>query len=140
MANDFGKQFRNGITKLQVDITKNLNQVAFDLFTNIIHGSSFDVPGTPIDKGELINNWFPAVGDSPDFSTTEELDISGLGSINRVISLIESNPFVDGDNTITLTNSLPYAYKIEYEGHSGQAPAGMVRVAVQDMKNKLESK
>ena len=31
-------------------------------------------------------------------------------------------------NVVYLTNNLPYAQRLEYEGWSKQAPAGMVRV------------
>lgn len=37
-------------------------------------------------------------------------------------------------DTICLTNSLPYAIKLEYEGHSSQTPNGMVRLNVARFK------
>ena len=40
--------------------------------------------------------------------------------------------------TIFITNSLPYAYRLEYDGWSRQAPAGMVRVTVVEFAQRFE--
>ncbi len=65
----------------------------------------------------------------------------GVGSINSVVSdpvgtdsigktRVKLEAWKPGQ-TIYLTNSLPYANRLEY-GYSGQAPAGMVRLSVQE--------
>lgn len=65
----------------------------------------------------------------------------GLGSMNESVdneprsdALGRAQVVLEGfkpGQTIFLTNNLPYAKKLEY-GHSKQAPAGIVRLTVQD--------
>lgn len=65
----------------------------------------------------------------------------GLGSMNESVdseprsdALGRAKVVLEGfkpGQTIFLTNNLPYAKKLEY-GHSKQAPAGIVRLTVQD--------
>lgn len=77
---------------------------------------------TPVDKGMLINGWIPSK-DSPNISyLPKETDRSGQKSISHLQSL----KFKLGD-TLYLTNNLPYAERIEFEGWSKKAPQGMVR-------------
>ena len=76
--------------------------------------------------GQFRANWNLSVG-SIDFETVEDTDPTGQAAINRAQGKIES--YRMGDN-IYISNSLPYAYRLEYEGWSGQAPQGMVRVTV----------
>lgn len=78
---------------------------------------------TPVDKGRLRANWQPAVNKF-DTSTTEDSDKNGNETISKVTN--ESNQYKLGD-TLTLANNLPYAKRIEFEGWSKKAPAGMVR-------------
>lgn len=82
---------------------------------------------TPVDTGMLHWNWF--IGNGLINTTTEEhqgTNRSGaIARNNRVIESIKVNGQV-----IYLSNSLPYAYRIEYEGWSNQAPAGMLRISL----------
>jgi hypothetical protein len=78
---------------------------------------------TPVDTGRLRGNWQVSEGD-PIKTTTARLDKSGQGPISEVNAVAAQS---DGDVSIYLTNNLPYAGKIEFEGYSGKAPEGMVR-------------
>ena len=91
--------------------------------------SAFDVSSsiimeTPVKKGVLRNNWFVQIG-SPSNETTDDGDKSGQQAIARINAELMGTTIVQD---IYLTNNLPYAHRIEYDGHSGQAPEGMVRV------------
>ena len=75
--------------------------------------------------GRFRGNWMFNIG-TPDSTTTEEVDPSGVKSMARIVGgAIEFNA---GD-TCFITNSLGYAIPLEF-GHSNQAPGGMVRVTV----------
>lgn len=82
---------------------------------------------SPVDTGRFKNNWFGQVG-AKNTSTTQSTDSSGTGSLERVSAAV--NAFEIG-HTIFITNSLPYARPLE-NGHSKQAPIGMVRLTVQN--------
>lgn len=90
---------------------------AFDLFAAI-------VLETPVDKGVLRNNWFAEIG-NPSAAKAESSDPSGSQAIGRIRVVLEGS---DISRDIFLTNNLPYAVPIEFDGHSGKAPQGMVRV------------
>ena len=99
-------------------------------FVNVKRGSIIDlstsiVIETPVDKGYLINNWMPSV-DSPKYQPKiKDPSPQGADSIKRLSSTAKQ---VNFKNVFYLTNSMPYAYPIEYFSHSGKAPRGMVRV------------
>lgn len=86
------------------------------------------VDDSPVDKGRFKSNWMTAVGASLDASTTEEIDKSGASSMGRMAAKLDA---WQPGQTIFITNSLPYAKPLEF-GHSKQAPAGVVRLAVQN--------
>jgi hypothetical protein len=90
---------------------------AFDLFSAIILE-------TPVDKGVLRNNWFAEIGNGSS-ETTDSEDPSGQRAINRTRSVLEGT---DIARDIFFTNNLPYAVPIEFDGISGKAPEGMVRI------------
>lgn len=108
---------------------KKMNMIAkkaiIDLCSDIISN-------TPVDTGRLKNNWFPSV-DSPSDETTPELSPEdkkkGKKIPNKATMRLKN--FVSQNYDISkvfyFTNNMPYAYRIEYEGYSGQAPEGMVR-------------
>lgn len=81
---------------------------------------------SPVDTGRFKNNWITAL-ESVDRSADARADAVGGASASSLRSaLAKWKP----GQTIYITNSLPYAYRLEYEGWSRQAPAGMVRVTV----------
>ena len=76
---------------------------------------------TPVLSGRLRNNWFPSVNEGTD-KTTNYTGEKGVAATNRVSAI----KFKLGD-TLYLTNNLPYAKRIEFDGWSAKAPSGMVR-------------
>lgn len=97
---------------------KKLNLIAekaiIDLCSDIISD-------TPVDTGRLKNNWFPSV-DSP---STQETQDTGDKAAQRLSGFVSRN--YDISKVFYFTNNMPYAYRIEFEGYSKKAPAGMVR-------------
>lgn len=88
------------------------------------------VAKSPVDTGRFRANWILGNG-SVDTSTFERFEASNNAPIINSIK-------VNGQ-TIYITNSLPYANRLEY-GWSDQSPQGMVRVTlaeVNSMANKI---
>jgi len=82
---------------------------------------------TPVDSGLFKNNWFTALN-APSQQTTQRIGGTfGEPQSNAVDDAIGIQ-FDIGD-TLFLTNSLPYAERLEYYSWSAQAPAGMVRIS-----------
>lgn len=71
--------------------------------------------------GRLRTNWRCSLA-APDTSTTTATDYAN--TIPNAESVCQS---ADRNKVLWLSNGLPYAGVIEYDGHSKQAPAGMVR-------------
>lgn len=81
---------------------------------------------SPVDTGRFKGNWQCGVGGMVT-AANDEPDKSGQGAIGRTNTVLQGwRP----GQTIWLTNSLPYARRLE-NGWSGQAPAGMVRLTIQ---------
>ena len=78
--------------------------------------------------GRLRANWQCSLG-MADTSTDESTEHGR--SIPAMTKTVEG---ADRKDTLWLANSLPYASRIEYDGHSKQAPEGMVRRNVTRIK------
>lgn len=85
-----------------------------DLFSRVI-------VSTPVDTGRLRANWQTVVGRPAD-GLIDSRDKSGAGSTARILNNLGTI-----QDTVWFCNNLPYAERIEYEGWSAQAPAGMMR-------------
>lgn len=77
---------------------------------------------TPVLSGRLRGNW-QASKSAPELGVLETSDPTGVATIAKAVAAI-------GDSGVYfLTNNLPYAERIEFDGHSSiKAPAGMVRI------------
>ncbi len=79
--------------------------------------------------GRFKNNWYVGF-DSQPTQSNDTPDASGQGSNSRGMAVLEV--FRVGQvNSIYFTNNLPYAAALE-NGHSGQAPGGMVGITALD--------
>ena len=101
------------------DMEKVVRASAFQLGSNVIMMS-------PVDEGRLRNNWNSSIGSIDDSNDRGE-QTSGGASFGQLESKINS---IDMGATFNFSNSLPYVNRIEYDGHSKQAPDGVVRVAI----------
>jgi len=85
--------------------------------------------------GRLRANWNVSLS-APDLSTTTETDKSGNATTARGAAHISH---ADGEQDIYIMNSLPYVRRIEYDGWSSQAPAGMVRITVAEFQTFVDA-
>jgi len=91
------------------------------------------VQKSPVDTGRFKGNWQYGLG-SINSTTTSPQDASGTAANGRILAgLATWRP----GQTIYITNSLPYAQRLEYDAWSKQAPAGMVRLSVQAFKDNI---
>jgi hypothetical protein len=108
------------VTKAQSNLDLVVRKVALDLFTRIIIKS-------PVDTGRFKGNWQVSINSIPS-GTLNVLDKDGSATLSRVQGTVGQ---VKAGDLITLVNNLPYAVRLEY-GWSTQAPAGMVRLTIQE--------
>lgn len=118
-------------------------QAADDIVRGITIGLfSAVIKTTPVLDGRLRGDWQTTVG-SPAAGENGRVDESGSVAIAEVVA---STPEKSGGETF-MTNNMPYAYDIEFNGHSSvKAPQGMVRinmarinklVAIEARKNRI---
>lgn len=81
--------------------------------------------------GRFKGNWQVTIGTAPTQSL-DSIDPSGAATITDGRAALAS--FKAG-MPIFITNNLPYGPRLEYEGWSKQAPAGMVRVSIAEFQN-----
>ena len=93
--------------------------VILELFTSVILD-------TPVLEGRLRGNWLITSGD-PAAGTLNMEDPTGARTVRNVNDFVRRLD-TGKDYSVFLTNNLPYAYRIEYDGWSHtKAPEGMVR-------------
>jgi len=85
------------------------------LFTDVIISS-------PVDTGRFRANWYATI-DTPSGQTTTSTKRNSLTAMKKEVK--NAAPF----SNMMLTNNLEYAMQLE-NGHSGQAPMGMARLAI----------
>lgn len=78
--------------------------------------------------GEFKANWNVGVGEI-DATVTNTKDTNGGATIARGRARIDASDAFGG-YPVFITNSKAYARRLEYEGWSKQAPAGMVRITI----------
>lgn len=125
----------NFVDKASKTADAEVRKISLDLLTGI-------VLKTPVDTGRARANWFTSVG-SPSGNVTASTDPSGSSAISSGISAISQAT----GNVLWITNNLPYIYRLEFGtynngpktvgGFSRQAPAGMVRVTINDIARQL---
>lgn len=86
---------------------------------------------SPVDTGRFRGNWNVAL-ENADLSTSKSVDKSGQETISRGTAFINAVEIKGGTTTIVISNNLPYAKPLE-EGHSKQAPHGMVALTIQEL-------
>lgn len=126
-AAEFAKMLRAAEYKAELVVKKSAMQVlsAIELKSPVGDPDTWASPA-PLGYtgGQFRANWNLSI-EAMDTDTTTDKDPSGEVAIKRAQGRIESYQLGD---KIFITNSLPYAYRLEYEGWSRQAPQGMVRI------------
>lgn len=96
---------------------------------------------SPVDTGRFRGNW--QIGDGgPDTRTDSDFDKKPLGSPPSATTFARWQDQLEGvlpGTVIYITNSLPYARRLEYEGWSKQAPGGMVRVTISEWQQVVQA-
>lgn len=80
--------------------------------------------GSVVDTGRFRNNWNGAVT-APDLSANRNADRSASGSNAQVNETLNR---YDLGQSLYFTNSVPYAWRLEYDGWSERMPNGVVRI------------
>lgn len=115
----------NGNTKLVV------RKIALDLYVKVVQKS-------PVDSGRFRGNWYVGIN-YPYTLQSDRLDNQPFGSAPSSGIFTEADAATKRwevkDNSIYITNNLPYAYRLEM-GYSGQAPQGMARISVMEIAGK----
>lgn len=81
---------------------------------------------TPVLDGQLRGSWY-SKENTPRIDSTPRVDPSGSVAITELNSMVGKAKL---GGKMTMANSMPYAYRVEYEGWSGKSPQGMVRINV----------
>lgn len=111
--------------KMNTDVEEVVAATFIELFSSVIKD-------TPVDEGRLQGNW-QTTKNTPAQNEVERTGSSG--------AIANAHATVKKPGLYYLTNNLPYAHTIEYDGHSSvKAPAGMVRINVLRLKSILRSK
>ncbi len=110
-----------------------VEQANADVMLALFRGVIMD---TPVLEGRLRGNWV-ATKTKPSTASGKAPDKSGRATVARASNFVERLDLTD-DFSVYLTNNLPYAHRIEYDGWSHEkAPAGMVRINMDKIQDKL---
>lgn len=93
------------------------------------------VQKSPVHTGRFKGNWALSI-ETPYLATTEQIDPGGGATIAAGEAVLARYP--DGEwPVIYVQNNLPYAVPLE-DGHSKQAPGGMVALTVAELQTMFE--
>lgn len=113
----FRRQFRALLEQAGERADLVARKITMEIHTSLIMKS-------PVDTGRFRANW--QVQQSLTATVVNGEDVGGAGTIAAGHAVIAGMRL---GSKVYLLNHLPYAIPLEY-GHSGQAPAGMVRTTV----------
>ena len=123
--------FGAGVAKWSAKSTAEMREFHAEIIFRLYASTIRD---TPVLTGRLRGNWFPSK-DNPSKQVDVNFEGGETAAFNKSISRVAD--FIIGfdgakDFEVFLTNNLPYASVIEYDGHSStKAPEGMVRKNIQ---------
>lgn len=117
---NFELDIQKFVAKAKGNIDIVIRKIALDLFRRVIMKS-------PVDTGRFKGNWQVAIGSIPAGVLAID-DKTGSATISKMTAAVLG---LKAGQVIYLVNNLEYALPLEY-GHSKQAPAGVVRITVQE--------
>lgn len=116
----FGADLAAYAKKIDRTLDQTHRAVVIELFSSTILD-------TPVDEGTLRANWNFSVGSPNEAVDTTKKDKAKTKQSSKTAGSVTSAKIPLGGD-VFLTNAMPYAYRIEYEGWSHtKAPAGMMR-------------
>ena len=121
---------------------KKFTEIALDQANKVVKQVTNDVmtstvKKTPVDTGQLANNWFASIN-SPMFMGKRLPDQSAGDSLDGIDTVIKAYKKSDWGQSLWLTNSLDYANDIETGNKSGKAPQGMMRLSMMNAVAKFK--
>ena len=119
---DFGDQIAAFTEKTERKMDLAFRKITLEMFSRVILN-------TPVDSGRARANWQVAIGSVPE-GVLELEDKSGTATVSAASAAAAD---LGTGDVIYLVNNLPYIQKLE-NGYSGQAPAGMVGLTVQQFQ------
>lgn len=117
----FGGQVDRWAGRTQEKIDAAYRKIFFDIVRIV-------VLRTPVQDGFLVGGWQPS-GYRPILFDNNLADRSGA-IVNDKAKRVGMD--ADAKVPLFLSNNKPYAYAIEFLGHSGQRPEGMMRTTVDE--------
>ncbi|MDB9741458.1 hypothetical protein OAB00_01245 [Akkermansiaceae bacterium] len=128
MNNSFSINIAKWVKDSSDDIETLQKAIILELFTSVILDTPVGTsdPSRSYVGGRLRGNWIIS-SDEPANGTFDVIDPDGTKTTKKVEDFVSKIDFKK-DVSLFLTNNLPYAYRIEYDGWSHtKAPEGMVR-------------
>lgn len=126
-----GGKFKKQLSDFQRKAMVQVDQVRR---ASILEMFSLVIDATPVDEGFLKGAWQTTVN-SPFYGRVSDKDPSGAAAKVRILANMGKLTEV-----VWFTNTMPYAYRIEYESWSAQAPGGMVRSNIPRWKSIVAAK
>ena len=108
------------VAKANGNINLVIRKIALDLFSRVIMK-------TPVDEGRARGSWSVAIGAIP----PDEVHVNDKDGSVTLARVAAATLGLKAGDIVYMTSSLDYIKALEY-GHSKQAPAGMVRITVQE--------
>lgn len=125
----FYEQVKASVERTLKKIDTACYRISKKLFYQVIYNA-------PVLRGNLVNDFWVASNsyDTRRLTTgaiNAYSDVTGSGSMARVDNAAFSKTFYRKDGFLSMSNSVDYAYEIEYLGHSPtKAPMGFLRNAL----------
>lgn len=131
-AIEFAADLNKLADALDVEISIVVRKVAIDLFGRVVEL-------TPVDTGRARASWTLNEG-SPDFTTQPEGEYPEFQSDAIFAALAKASSGSDRAfaSVIFIANGLPYIQRLN-DGHSEQAPAGFVEMAVAEAEAQVDT-
>lgn len=133
---EFNLDIKEFVEKTEVDFATAMKKVSMDVFTGI-------VKKTPVDTGRARASWNIAIN-TPDMSVPPPREgkttaITGFLTPGEKVAALSKLAPLDKDPYVTvwITSNLDYIVPLE-NGHSKQAPSGMVALTVTEMEKFME--
>lgn len=108
--------------KVRFPMALAMKRMTLEAFTRVVQRS-------PVDTGRFRSNWLVGVGQRPAGSDAALTS----ASIAQAAALEQAAKVTPQTDATYVVNNLPYAERLE-NGHSQQAPNGMVEVTAQELR------
>lgn len=135
----FADSLKANVAEVKQEVNDKITNVAVSMFRDVVQGSpSQDLQDSEWATGWVINQWYPSTR-AASSELNEQRDQVGLNSMDRIAQLIGTSNFIKKDNSLWLTNNVPYAYQVEALGWKGsiRMPYMMVGNALTKAKANL---